>query len=111
MALSEHDKNDVLSEIFNSEKINVKCGRHLYFGPVKGCAGFGNAQVQPEIGCADCWKVFFIHELATTPPDDRGKKLEELEFVVRNANQLFESGKWDISINPHATIEIEKDAE
>ena len=106
MALSEHDKNDVLSEIFNSEKINVKCSRHTYFGPVKG-----NAQVQPEIGCADCWQVFFIHELATTPPDERGKKLEELEFVVRNANQLFESGKWDISINPHATIEIEKDAE
>ena len=106
MPISEHDKNDVLSEIFNSEKINVRCGKHSYFGPVKG-----NAKVQPEIGCSDCWRVFFIHELATTPPDERGKKLEELEFVVRNANQLFESGKWDISVNPHATIEIEKDAE
>ena len=106
MALSESDKTDMLMEALDPTKVILRCGKHDYFGPVKGFA-----EKKPQLGCSDCWRVFYMHEMANTPPDKRREKLEELEEVLHNVVQLVEQGKWDVVINPHATIKIEKDAE
>lgn len=104
MAITQAQKQEYLAEIFDPNKVNLKCGKHLYFGPVKN-----KPEIQPMLGCADCWKVFYIHELATTPADERRQKLEELEEVLHNAVQLVESGQWDINLYPHAKVEIGKE--
>ena len=104
MALTEQQKLDYLNEIFDSNKVNLKCGRHLYFGPVKD-----KPEITPMLGCVDCWKVFYIMEMASTPANERHQKLDEIEEVLHNAVQLVETGKWDIDLYDHAQIEIGKE--
>lgn len=104
MALSEHDKTDMLMEVLDPNKVTLRCGRHEYFGPVKGFP-----EKQPAVGCPDCWRVFYVHELASTPPDKRNEKLSELEEVLHNVVELVEKGKWDLELFPHAKIEIAKE--
>jgi hypothetical protein len=104
MAISEQDKEEMLAEIFDDQKINrvrFFCAKHAYQGPVKG-----QPEITPGLGCADCWKIFYLVELATTPPSERKEKLEELEEVLHKAVALFEANKWDIEMYPHAQIEI-----
>ena len=90
MAFTETQKGEILSELFDSEKINVKCGKHFYFGPVKN-----NPKIVPAMGCPDCWKVFFICEMASTPPDERRQKLDEIEETLHKVVELVERGIWD----------------
>jgi hypothetical protein len=104
MALTEQQKLDYLNEIFDSSKVNLKCGRHLYFGPIKG-----KPEITPVEGCVDCWTVFYIYELASIPANERRQKLEEIEEVLHNTVQLVESGQWDLKMYPHAKIEINGD--
>lgn len=101
MALSDQDKVDTLKELFDPSKVNLKCGQHLYFGPVKD-----KPEVTPMLGCVDCWKVWYIHEIATTPPSERAQKLEELESVLHDMTQMIERGEWDFVPFDHAQIEI-----
>jgi hypothetical protein len=101
MPLTEQQKRDILSELFDSEKINVKCGKHLYFGPVKG-----KPEIEPTPGCADCWKVFFICELASTPPDERHQKLDEIEEILHKMVEMIQNGTWDFKPYAHAKVQI-----
>jgi hypothetical protein len=101
MALTEQQKTDMLSEIFDSAKINIKCGKHLYFGPVKG-----RPEITPALGCRDCWKVFYICEMASTPPGDRRQKLDEIEEVLNKMVEMIVAGTWDFVPYEHAKIEI-----
>jgi hypothetical protein len=99
--LSDQDKIDTLKELFNSERINIKCGKHLYFGPIKG-----RPEVTPMLGCADCWKVFYISEMASTPPGERRQKLEEIEDVLHRMTEMIDKGTWDFKPYDHAQVEI-----
>jgi hypothetical protein len=101
MALTDAQKRDTLKELFDATRITVKCGKHLYFGPVKE-----RPEVTPMLGCADCWRVFYISEMATTPPDERRQKLEELEEVMHNMVAMVERGTWDFEPYEHAQIEF-----
>ena len=102
--LSDQDKIDTLEELFDSQKVNIRCGTHNYFGPIKG-----RPEIIPVERCADCWKVWFISELATTPPSERRQKLDEIEEVLHNMIQMVENGTWDLKLYPHAQIEIGKE--
>jgi hypothetical protein len=102
MALTDKQKEEMLAEVFDTQKINVKCGRHLYFGPVKG-----KPEIVPEMGCSDCWKVFFICEMASTPPDERRQKLDEIEEVLNHMVEMIIAGTWDLKLYPHAKVEFE----
>jgi hypothetical protein len=101
MALSEQQKVDYINEIFDSNKVNLKCGRHLYFGPVAG-----KPEITPVMGCVDCWKVFFVHEMATTPANERRQKMDELEEVLHKVVEMVEKGAFDLELYPHAKVEI-----
>jgi hypothetical protein len=101
MALTSKQKEDVLREIFSSEKIQLRCGKHRYFGPIKG-----HPEVTPFMGCPDCWKVFFVSELASTPPDERAQKLDEIEEVLHKMVEMIEAGTWDLELYPHAQVEF-----
>lgn len=101
MALTEQQKNQYLAEIFDEKRVNLWCSKHNYLGPVKG-----RPEVKPASRCADCWKIWFIHELATTPADQRAKKLDEIEEVLRDMVQMVEAGTWDFEPYEHAKIEI-----
>jgi hypothetical protein len=101
VALTDNQKIDYLKEIFDTQKVNLKCGRHLYFGPNPE-----KPELKPVLGCVDCWKVFYIYELANTPADKRREKLEELEDVLHNVVEMVEKGTWDLEVYPHAKIEI-----
>lgn len=99
--LSERNKQDMLGEIFDKTKINVKCGQHFYFGPIKS-----RPDIKPVMNCPDCWKVFYIHELATTAPAERRAKLEEIEEVMNHMVEMIQAGTWDFEPYAHAQIEI-----
>lgn len=101
MALTEQQKIDYVREVFDDKRVQLKCGKHLYFGPVKG-----RPEVIPMLGCVDCWKVFYVYEMASTPANERGQKLAELEEVLHNVVQMVEEGKFDFEPYPHAQIEI-----
>lgn len=104
MALTDPDKRQLLAEAFDDKRVTFWCARHNYMGPIKG-----KPEIKPFLGCANCWKIFFISEMATTPPSEREKKLSEIEEVLRNVVQLVEQGKWDFVPYQHAQVNIGED--
>lgn len=104
MALSDSQKKEMMDEIFDDQKINrvqFFCAQHAYRGPVKE-----RPEIVPGFGCANCWKIWYLHEIATTPPDERRQKLEEIEEVMHSMIKMVESGKWDFEPYEHAEVEI-----
>ena len=94
----------MLDEIFDDQKINrvnFFCAKHGYKGPVKD-----RPEITPGLGCADCWKIFYLVELVKTPPDERGQKLEEIEEVMHDMVKMVEAGTFDFQPYDHAQIEI-----
>jgi hypothetical protein len=102
--LTDKQKKETLDELFDDQKVNrvrFFCSKHGYSGPVKE-----RPEITPGLACANCWKVFYFHEIATTPPDERGQKLEEIEEVMRNMVSMVEKGTWDFEPYDHAQVEI-----
>lgn len=100
MPLTEKQTNDYLAEALDSQKVNLYCKQHAYFGPSK------THEAKPHRGCQQCWMVFYVHDIASAPPHQRAQKLEELEEVLHKVVELVDAGKWDVTINPHATVEF-----
>jgi hypothetical protein len=87
-------KKAILSEVLDSEKVQLVCGTHNYvaqLGP------------PPPRGCADCWKVYFLHQVAQAPPEKRDEVIDELE---RTIHALVE-GAEDFDFKPFARPIIE----
>lgn len=101
MPLSEQEKNQYLSEAMDSQKVQLYCKEHMYFGPSR------EQSIRPTKGCTQCWMVFYFKDIASAPPHMRAQRLDELEEVLHKAVELAQSGRWDININPHADIKIE----
>lgn len=101
MALNKQQADALVAEVFDPTKIQLKCTKHLYFGPVHE-----RPEVTPTLGCSECWKIFYIHELAQCPPDKRREKLEEIEEVMHHVVEMVENGTWDFMPYDHAQIEI-----
>lgn len=104
MPLNERQQKEFLAEAMDSQKVQLYCGLHNYYGQSKS-----NPNVKPAKGCAKCWMIFYFHDIASAPPHMRKQRLDELEEVIHKATELAASGKWDIEINPHADIKIESE--
>lgn len=102
--LTESDKGRMLREVFDSTKITLYCGLHNYFGPSKE-----NAEIVPAMGCANCWKIYLIHNLAETPPSKRDEVLTQLEETLRKCMELEDKSMFDFEPYLHPEISIEKE--
>lgn len=116
MNLTSHKPilKDVLGEIA-SDKVQLICGYHNYIATRKRVNG--TVCVPPETrGCAQCWKVYYVSDLALTPPSKRLERLDELEEVIRHAVEFERTGKFgkDFDLytpgDPRFGVEVEKDA-
>lgn len=102
------DVAKLLSELMDADKIQLICsqfpdGRHHTPYVAKGAP-------PPPRGCVNCWKAYWWHVAATTPPHLRAERLEQAYRAVYDANKLFERGEWDLELADHAEVTIEKDA-
>jgi hypothetical protein len=102
--LTDKDKALLTNEMFDPRGMMVCCATHQYYGPTK------LVKSHPATGCKQCWMVYFLHDLASVPPSERAQRFDEIEEVVRNLNQMVESGKWDYKPFARPDIKIEKDA-
>jgi hypothetical protein len=82
----------VLSEI-RSDKVTLTCGKHNYVAAKRRA----NATVAiPPVpnGCKDCWMVYYVTDLALTPPGKRQERLDELEEVIHHAVEFEQKGTF-----------------
>jgi len=101
MAFSEKEKQDILAQALDPNKVYLYCAGHSYFGPSKS-----GKPIRPTNGCAKCWEVYYWHDLASAPPHMREQRLSELEEVLSNMVQMINAGTWDFVPYEHAQIEI-----
>lgn len=83
------------------QKVTVYCATHMYFGPSKN-----GVEAKPQQGCSKCWFVLYFHDIATTPPEKRQARLDELDEVLHKVVEEVEKGAWDFVPNRHAQIEM-----
>ena len=111
----EQNLGKILDEI-NSDKVLLTCGRHNYVAAKRR----GNATVAiPPVpnGCAQCWKVFYITDLALTPPGKRQERVDELESVIHHAIEFEQKGRFgsDMELydpqDERFKVKIERDIE
>lgn len=106
--------NSVFDEI-SSDKVVLVCGKHNYTAARKRT--HATVAIPPETrGCAKCWEVYYITDLALTDPDKRKERLDELETVIRHAVEFEEKGTFgkDFELfepeDKRFSVEVEKDA-
>lgn len=104
MAYTRTEQEKLVAEAFDGQRVQFWCAKHNYFGPVKG-----KPEVVPGLSCPNCWKIFYIYEMMSTPPDKRREKLEEIEEVLHHVVESVEAGQWDFKPYEHAKIEIGKE--
>jgi hypothetical protein len=103
MPLTKEQVNSLLSEQLSSERVNLYCAAHLYYGPSPK-----NPKAKPAVGCKNCWMVFYFKQLLDTPPDKRAQFLDELTETMHKVDELVRKGEWDLKL--HAPeIKIEND--
>lgn len=102
----------ILSEI-NSDEVTLTCGKHNYVAARKRANA--TLAIPPNTrGCADCWKVYYITDLALTPPGKRQERLDELEEVIHHAVEFERTGKFGADFelydtkDPRFAVEIER---
>lgn len=98
----QDDKLESMLDELDSEKINLYCSEH---------PDYQGAPEKKKNGCAKCWTIYYIKELAGLPEEDRDEFLDRLESAVHHATELAEKGKFDVDIWDKPEIKIEKDAE
>jgi hypothetical protein len=97
---SAHERERILSEALDSDKIQLICGRHHYVA----------SETPPDsTGCKMCWQAWYMHKIATTPPHLRLQRLEEMERMVYDAVKSVEKGEWDYEPFDKPQIEISKE--
>lgn len=102
MALTK-EQQDYLNEVVDPQKVALYCGTHMYFGPSKA----GTVGEKPHMGCPKCCFVMYFHDLATTPPDKRAQRLDELDEVLHKVVEEVEAGRWDFQALRHAEVKVE----
>ena len=99
MPISPADIKDILAEK-DSQRASVICGKHNYVG----------SKMPPRTsGCADCWRCYYIYDLASTPPSLRKERLDELEHVINKVVGMVKTGTFDFVPDDRPTIEYTKD--
>jgi hypothetical protein len=86
------DKERIFQEL-ESEAVLLTCEKHRYVAARRNSGR--TVVIPPESrGCANCWKVFFITDLALTPPSKRAERLDELEEVIHHAIDYERKGTF-----------------
>lgn len=101
MTMTPKERDSYLLEALDPRKISIFCGLHDYHGPSKT-----NKEIKPFKNCSRCWFVFYLHDIASTPPHLRAERLSELEEVINHATELADKGKFDFEPYRHPKIEI-----
>lgn len=96
----EKQRRDILSEVMDSEKIQLLCGRHSYLAGEKP---------PTSTGCKECWQAWYMHKIATTPPHLRQERLEMMERMIHDAVKDVEAGRWDFSPLDHPEVDFSKE--
>jgi len=108
--LTEDAKLKALEDILDPQKVQVYCADHGYHGPHKISSGSSmKLQGMPARGCPKCWFVFFLMDIARTPPTERQARLDELEEVVRKCCEMADKGEFDFTPFDHPRIQIDRD--
>lgn len=92
----------IYSDVMDTQKIQLICGRHNYIASEK--------PPEPR-GCKQCWEAWWWHKIATTPAHLRQQRLDEAISMARHANEAVERGEFDFEPLDRAVIEFEKDGE
>ena len=101
--ISQQDKEKLLSEVMDPEKVVLVCGEHRYtYNP--------RSNRPPVWNCPQCWKVQFIGLLANTPPNKRDEVLEMLEYSVHKLVEAAEKGQIDkIKLYKHPKVTVTRE--
>lgn len=99
--MTPQEQQAYIEQALDPNKISAYCGEHSYHGPSKT-----NRDIKPFKNCARCWFVFYLHDMASTPPHLRAERLAELEEVIHHATELADKGKFDFEPYLHPKIEI-----
>jgi hypothetical protein len=97
---TEEEKQRILMEAFNSEKITLVCKKHMYAG--KG---------MPTDGCVDCSQVWWTNWAAKLDPAKRTEIIEYVHGLAHKAVELESKGQFDIKLDRHPEFTIEKGKE
>jgi hypothetical protein len=94
MPITPADIASILAEK-DSERVQLVCPKHNYVG----------SKMPPKSsGCKECWQVYYIFDLASTPPSLRKERLDELEHVIHNVVDMVKKNKFDFV--PEARPEV-----
>lgn len=103
MEKTQAEKERLIAEVTDPSKVSLYCATHMYFGPEK----HGGRGVKPGIGCPKCIFVMYFHDLASTPPEKRGARLDELDEVLHHVVEEVKAGRWDFKPFERAQISLE----
>jgi hypothetical protein len=99
MPITQADIRDILAEK-DSERAQVICAKHNYVG----------GKIPPRVsGCADCWRCFYIYDLASTPPSLRKERLDELEHVINSVVDMVKKNKFDFVPDARPEVKFTQD--
>jgi hypothetical protein len=94
--LSDAEKQQILRNVFDPEKILLVCEKHKY-------GGSQNLNSRPPAdGCPACWQVFLTHIVAQFPPSRHAEIIGRLEalihYLIENpaAVKLYRQPKIDV---------------
>ena len=100
--LTETDKQKMLDEMLDPQKVVLTCGIHNW--------SYGSKK-PPVFKCPECWKASFIGLIANTPPNRRLEVMEMLEYSIHKLVEADKNGTIDrIKLFNHPKVSIEKDA-
>jgi hypothetical protein len=99
MPISPADIAGILAEK-DSERVNLVCPKHQYVG----------SKMPPKSsGCKECWQVYYIYDLASTPPSLRKARLDELEHVINSVVDMVRKNKFDFVPEERPEINYTRD--
>lgn len=107
---SDSEAQQLMADAFDDTKVQLYCGLHKYYGPVKNPTGGMHKIGTPHAGCARCWFVYYFHDIASTPPHLRQERLDELEEVVHKTVEAVNRDEFDFKVSRRPEVSIEKDA-
>ena len=90
-----------LAEVLDPKKVIITCEIHHY---VPG------RDVRRHLGCKQCIMADYVKMFAETPPELREERLDQFEGLIHTLCELDDEGKFDLKLDRHPQLVIEKDA-
>jgi hypothetical protein len=85
--LSQAQREQVLKECLDGQKVTLTCGTHRWIYGQKDKQG---SPVPPNFKCKQCMLVTFMGLIVNTPQE---KRLETIEMLEESINHLIEAEK------------------